>query len=175
MKMDVMLTPLVDELLGGAGDDLLNGGTGNDTLAGGDNDDVLHGDDGNDTLAGNAGYDRMEGGAGDDVYLFGRGDGPTAAGSADLVLDTGGKDTVRFAEGIALADVRTSGANQNDLLIEIGTDRLLIQDGLKGTVERFEFWTGEKISYGQFVGRTANSRRWRDGDVCNETNWRRAA
>jgi RTX toxins and related Ca2+-binding proteins len=57
-----------DTITGNAANNDLRGRDGNDLIYGGDGNDRLWGDAGNDTLDGGAGSDRMEGGTGDDVY-----------------------------------------------------------------------------------------------------------
>jgi Ca2+-binding RTX toxin-like protein len=97
-----------DALIGHGGDDVLDGGDGDDYLRGDDGGDLLHGgageDDieggaGDDTLIGGAGRDRLDGGEGDDVYDFAPGDG------ADTILDTQGRNRIRFAAGITSQDL----------------------------------------------------------------------
>ena len=51
------------------------GGSGNDAISGNDAANVLSGGDGADTIAGGRGYDQMTGGAGADVFAFSIGDG----------------------------------------------------------------------------------------------------
>lgn len=58
----------VEQLFGGAEDDVITGGTGNDDLRGGAGDDTISGGGGNDTLVGHAGDDTLNGDAGDDVF-----------------------------------------------------------------------------------------------------------
>lgn len=65
-------------------------------------------------------------------------------------------------------------------------DRVAIINGLGGTIERIVVG-GETLGYAQFVGcyaaavqsginaRSSESRRGRDGDICNKANWRTAA
>jgi Ca2+-binding RTX toxin-like protein len=74
----------VEELVGGAGNDMLTGstagetiqgGVGNDRIDGGAGDDMLFGDDDDDDLAGGAGDDYLDGGDGDDTMDGGSGDG----------------------------------------------------------------------------------------------------
>ena len=69
---------LANNIIGGAGDDVLDGlggndaligDLGNDTLRGGLGDDVLDGNEGDDLLDGGAGGDTLRGGFGDDRYL----------------------------------------------------------------------------------------------------------
>ncbi|MEA5579088.1 calcium-binding protein [Anabaena sp. UHCC 0451] len=62
-----------DQLQGLAGNDILNGGTGNDILNGGTGDDNLIGEIGDDNLIGGTGNDRLWGGAGNDILNGGTG------------------------------------------------------------------------------------------------------
>nr|WP_155197627.1 M10 family metallopeptidase C-terminal domain-containing protein [Roseibium hamelinense] len=62
-----------DTLVGGAGHDKLFGGSGNDRLDGGSSDDVLNGGAGDDSLIGGSGNDRLVGGSGNDTYTGGSG------------------------------------------------------------------------------------------------------
>ncbi|WP_297945168.1 calcium-binding protein, partial [uncultured Campylobacter sp.] len=150
-----------DTLYGGNGDDKLYGGYGNDTLYGGNGDDTLYGEENNDILIGGAGNDRLEGGARDDTYVFGRGDG------ADTIYDNhGDNDTIKFKEGISLKDliVKRAENNINDLEISIkGTeDKITIKDAYSwggtgyysGTIEKFEFADGTKLSIHDFETQT---------------------
>jgi Ca2+-binding RTX toxin-like protein len=121
-----------DYLEGEAGDDYLSGYGGGDELAGGAGDDILQGGEGKDTLEGSSGIDLMQGGAGDDAYVFSTGDAPFVVGMAEGIVDTAGKDTLRFGAGIALANITARRANADDLLLDIGTDWLLIEHGLAG-------------------------------------------
>ena len=56
-----------NSLGGGGGDDRIDGGAGDDRLAGGGGDDALDGGEGRDNVEGSRGRDRIEGGAGDDT------------------------------------------------------------------------------------------------------------
>ena len=62
-----------DTMLGGDGNDTLNGGAGNDTLEGDSGNDTLNGGAGNDTLDGGSGNDALNGGAGNDTLEGGSG------------------------------------------------------------------------------------------------------
>ncbi|MFO1283029.1 MAG: calcium-binding protein [Burkholderiales bacterium] len=96
-----------DALDGGDGDDIVAGGAGNDVLAGGIGADTVIGGDGNDVYASDAGDDFLHDSGGDDTYRFGAGAG------YDQIVDTAGANRVRFAAGIAEADVsfRTDGTH----------------------------------------------------------------
>ncbi len=60
----------VENVSGGAGDDVITGSNVVNTLVGGPGNDTLHGLGADDTLQGDAGNNELEGGAGDDTYLF---------------------------------------------------------------------------------------------------------
>jgi Ca2+-binding RTX toxin-like protein len=78
---------LANLIIGNVSYNLLSGGAGNDTL---------QADGGNDTLDGGAGADWMDGGAGDDTYTIDNLDADGAgADKGDIVVDSGGNDTVR--------------------------------------------------------------------------------
>ena len=86
-----------DILDGGDGDDILDGGAGDDTLTGGDGDDILDGGAGDDTLTGGAGDDILDGGAGGDTLTGGAGDDILDGGAGDDTLTGGaGADTFRY-------------------------------------------------------------------------------
>lgn len=138
-----------DIIFGGEGNDTLNAGVGNDTLDGGAGEDILLGGAGDDVLEGGAGDDRNEGGAGDDEYRLNAGWG------ADLVVDTEGVDTVRFAD--VLPDdllLRRDGADLVVLNQSTG-DELRIagqfsnQAGVAGAtaIEHFVFGDGTAWNY----------------------------
>ena len=87
---------------GESGNDWLYGSSGADKLYGGAGNDSLSGYDGNDLLDGGSGNDKLSGGAGDDTYIFDLGHGQ------DTISDYEGLSTIRFGEGIALADLQVS-------------------------------------------------------------------
>jgi Ca2+-binding RTX toxin-like protein len=156
-----------DTLYGSAGDDVLAGDDtadaplaaqyhGNDILDGGDGSDKLNGNGGNDTLTGGTGADYLDGGAGDDSYVLNVGDGATAAnGAVEAIFDQSGKDTLRFGAGISLGNLTLGTANGGSVLvIDYGPqDRLAINDGMRGAVERLEFADGMRLSYSELIGR----------------------
>lgn len=102
-----------DTLQGNAGDDVLNGDDGNDILDAGDGDDTLRGGVGNDSLQGGAGDDVLDGGTGADIMSGGAGADTyiyRLGGGSDIIQDdgpneSGVRDTLSFAEGIATGDV----------------------------------------------------------------------
>lgn len=89
-----------DRLMGRTGDDTLDGGAGNDMLNGGEGNDVLTGGDGDDTLLGQAGADLLMGEAGDDRLNGGEGDDTLIGGAGnDTLIGGGGADTFVFDKG----------------------------------------------------------------------------
>lgn len=99
-------------LSGGAGDDRLFGREGSDRLLGGAGDDRLNGGAGNDLLNGGAGADLLGGGAGADRFVFTRADW-SRPGAADRIIAT---DGVPAIEGVGVAggdriDLATIDAN----------------------------------------------------------------
>ncbi len=80
-----------DTIDGGAGNDTLIGGLGNDTIYGGANNDTIDGGDGNDVIEGGDGGDRIDGGDGDDEINGGEG--------KDLISGGAGKDVLRGGAG----------------------------------------------------------------------------
>lgn len=116
-----------DTLSGLAGDDTLNGNAGNDTLDGGAGNDTLNGGLGNDTAFGGSGEDMISGGAGNDT-LDGNDDDDTIDGGAgdDAIFGGAGNDTVDAGDG----NDDVFGGFGNDVLNgEAGNDEIEGGDG----------------------------------------------
>ena len=97
-----------DFMRGGWGNDMLDGGEGNDIMNGEEGDDFMLGDAGDDTQLGGWGNDTMDGGEGDDALEGGWGNDAMDGGggndliilmpgSADIVNDSGGTETLDFS------------------------------------------------------------------------------
>lgn len=71
-----------DALFGNGGPDCLNGGDGDDFLSGGAGDDFLDGGDGNDVIIGGPGDDTYADETGNDIYIFFSGD--ATAGTEEI-------------------------------------------------------------------------------------------
>lgn len=86
-----------DEILGNDGNNDLIGGRGDDFLLGGLGDDVLSGANDNDSLNGGGGDDRLRGQNGDDILIGGDGDDMLWGGDGfDRLHGQAGADTFRF-------------------------------------------------------------------------------
>jgi serralysin len=98
---------LIENALGGSGDDTITGNVaandlrgngGADTLSGLDGADRLFGGDGNDTLNGGTGTDTLDGGAGNDTYFVDN------AGDTVVEASGAGTDLVNSSIGYALGN-----------------------------------------------------------------------
>ncbi|SEG57992.1 glycerophosphodiester phosphodiesterase family protein [Bosea lathyri] len=137
----------IENVIGGAGDDVLVGDDAANRLQGGLGKDVLKGGAGDDMLDGGADNDTLEGGAGDDVILAGLGDdiidGGEGFDTLDLSAATGpvsvdlkagkiagagiGNDTVRGIEKLAFGatdDVVSGGDGVDAFDGGAGNDKL---------------------------------------------------
>ena len=137
-----------DRVDGGNGNDLLFGGQGQDLLQGASGDDEIQGEKGNDTLDGGSGSNRLFGGSGDDRYLI-------ASGSLNVIGDTQGNDTLILGAGIDIANVvSTKSSTGNQLVIDYGTGKTTVDNGLNGSIERFETANGSTMTLGAFLNAT---------------------
>ncbi len=109
---------VANNLQGGAGNDVLNGGDGNDVLNAGEDEDLLFGGSGNDLMFGGSGFDKIYGGSGVD-RIFGGDDNDIANGGSDNdIINTGSGNDIVF------------GQNGNDLVfLQGGNDKAFAGDG----------------------------------------------
>ena len=122
----------------------------------------------NDTIAGGMGNDTLRGGEGNDTYLVDPGQGD------DRIVEGGGaNDTIRFAAGVTLADIRAVASNADgdahtDLTFSFanGSGSFTIEDMLSqgpswatnihltSQIEWFEFADGSRLSRAEFLRQT---------------------
>lgn len=120
-----------NKLTGNDGADTLSGMAGNDRLLSGGDDDMLMGGAGGDTLVGGAGSDKAEGGTGNDSFFAGSGDAgdDIYAGGAgnDLMAVGAGNDLAvgDSAVSIGLNDTTTGADGSDTLFGGDGRDTLL--------------------------------------------------
>ncbi|MDR6929125.1 retention module-containing protein [Pseudomonas sp. BE134] len=116
----------IDNLLGGAGNDIIFGQGGNDNLYGGSGNDILLGGTGNDLLEGGVGNDTLIGGAGTDTLNGGTGN--------DTLIGGLGGDTFVWKAGDTGTDViKDFNASQGDR-IDL---RDLLQNESGSTIDNF--------------------------------------
>ena len=96
-------------------------GSGDFTAGGNSLDNHLIGNDGNNILAGGLGTDTLEGGLGDDIYVL--------SDNLDVIIDTGGNDTIRSSTNIEL-----QAGIENAQLVGIA-DTYVVGNSLDNTVE----------------------------------------
>lgn len=146
------------DLDGTEGDDTIFGTGVDDRINGKGGNDVIYGLDGNDTITGGTGTDAINGGLGDDTYLVRAGDAPVIAGATPIVetlADDGGTDTLKL-QGIALTNVSLATDQTGSyLMLAAGADKLLIQGGGDGAIDRFEFGSGEILTLDQLLEQKA--------------------
>ncbi len=116
-----------DRLSGRQGDDRLTGGNGDDTLIGGSGDDRLTGGRGSDALHGQTGDDDLRGHAGDDVLFGARGQDRLLGGAGNDLMWGGGDGDALIGQA---GDDEMYGDAGDDLLIGgLGQDRMMGGDG----------------------------------------------
>ena len=125
---------LTDGLLweGSAGNDNIIGSLLADDVGGGDGNDTITTGNGDDTLTGGAGDDLLQGNSGTDTYVFELGFGSDTITGEDFSQST--LDTIHFGAGILPTDITfgRAPANGRDLLIEVGSNRIVVDDQFTG-------------------------------------------
>jgi serralysin len=102
-----------NKLIGKKGNDTLKGLDGDDVLKGSAGDDTLFGGQGDDTLNGGTGNDTLNGGPGTDVLLGNKGSDTLKGGSGiDTIRGGNGSDTITGSQGDTIF-----GGNGNDRII----------------------------------------------------------
>lgn len=104
-------TDCMEYVFGDSGNDQLLAYDGNDIVFGGTGNDYINAGDGDDSMDAGAGDDFVDGGNGDDSYIFCPGYGK------DSIMDSNGKNTILFGDGIEADAIKAYRSNWNDLLI----------------------------------------------------------
>ncbi|WP_230207064.1 DUF5801 repeats-in-toxin domain-containing protein [Novosphingobium sp. Gsoil 351] len=92
----------IENLRGGAGNDVLFGNSGVNVLSGGAGNDVLNGEGGNDVLVGGTGLNTMTGGTGVDTFVIAAG-ALTEVGMVDIITDYTSGETIDLTAVLDLA------------------------------------------------------------------------
>lgn len=111
-----------DTEIGNGGNDYLDGGAGKDPLSGGAGNDTIKGGAQNDTLNGGPGDDLLYGNGGSDSFVFDGGFGHDTIG--DFAASGGGHDTINFATSV----FANYGAVKSHMA-QIGRDVVITYDG----------------------------------------------
>jgi serralysin len=107
-NLTIYTSTVIENLISGAGDDILTGNDARNNIKGGQGADTIDGSDGKDALYGQLGNDTITAGNGNDMVYGGGGrDNISGAGGKDWLKGGGGNDTV-------------SGDNGDDQLIGNG-------------------------------------------------------
>ena len=117
-----------DQINGNDGSDLLLGGTGSDTLNGGDGDDGLLGEAQNDTLDGGAGADQLVGGSGNDILRIDAEDTFVDGGTGTDRVDVVGAAGVTLDMTASSIELAFGGAG-DDVFTAAGSSVGVRQDG----------------------------------------------
>ncbi|MEX3016815.1 M10 family metallopeptidase, partial [Gymnodinialimonas hymeniacidonis] len=125
-----------DSIVGGDGADSLRGGSGNDTLLGGLADDFIFGDDGDDVVRGGAGDDQLYGLAGDDTLDVGEG-----TGGWQYAYGHEGNDTYLYQKAAGLLFINSIQEGAGDG----AADRLVFDDLLLSDLSFASFDYGGEI------------------------------
>jgi Ca2+-binding RTX toxin-like protein len=108
-------TPSRDVIWGGPGNDTIYSKLGNDLICGGGGDDVIHGGRGNDEVFGGQGADRVFGDLGDDKAVGGPGAYDDVAGGLGIDTVNGGPGDYDLVHGDYGYDRMSGGPGKHDL------------------------------------------------------------
>lgn len=162
--------------LGTAMSDALYGDSSANTLQGFGGNDNIDGGAGNDVLIGGAGLDVLSGQAGSDTYVFNLGDGQDRIFNADESFSS--VDTLRFGEGITIADVKLTRDSHQLIISIIGTQdsvtvvSFFYSGATKSYLDQIVFDDGISLSYAQILDITSTATATADslyGDSLSNT------
>jgi Ca2+-binding RTX toxin-like protein len=100
---------LIENAVGGSGNDFMYGNTANNTLTGGAGNDDLHGGHGMDVLNGGGGADYLVGGSGADEYVYAQASDSTGV-NFDTIKTFGSVDTFKLSFQVTGIDHAVHGA-----------------------------------------------------------------
>ena len=143
-NLSIAYGAIIENAVGGSGNDKLTGNAVKNTLTGNNGNDVLDGGAGNDVLNGGSGIDKLIGGAGNDKLMCEstdtRIDGGVGTGDV-LDLASGSLDILPTrVKNIEIIDLRGGGANtvtldRADIVAISSTDKLKIMGDVGDTVD----------------------------------------
>jgi Ca2+-binding RTX toxin-like protein len=108
---------IIEEAVGGSGDDNITGNSGDNTLSGRVGNDTISGGSGNDSLVGGIGNDSLDGGSGDDFFIFGATSSiqDTNTWGNDTITDSSGFDQVAFTNVTASLTINLAAGAGNEV------------------------------------------------------------
>ena len=116
-----------DQIVTGAGNDIISTGDGDDTVDGGDGNDSINTGDGEGIVNAGAGNDIINAGSGDDTIDAGVGDDQIFAGDGDNTIDGGeGNDYIYTGEG---QDTVDDGGGSDTIFTNGGNDTVTSDGG----------------------------------------------
>lgn len=132
---------IIENAIGGSGDDLIQGNAVANSLSGGAGNDRIWGDEGNDLINGGAGFDTLDGGAGNDTYIV------IDSGARETIIDSSGIDTVislvdYYLAGLPIETLRLAGSallgwgnGLNNTISGTGANNELFGEGGADTID----------------------------------------
>jgi len=143
-NLSIFTTTVIENFIGGSGQDTVIGNAANNNIQGGDGNDVLKGLDGFDRLYGGDGDDDLDAGAGGSSFQYLYGDG--------------GNDTYRYSkeDGLVFVDTRREAAGD-------GTADIFIFDDLNLSDFTFDFFEYSNAGIGNSL-----QMLWDDGTSSGE-------
>ncbi|MFV1591630.1 M10 family metallopeptidase [Phaeobacter sp. JH20_36] len=122
-----------DVIAGNVGSNLLRGEGGNDTITGGEGNDTVFGNTGNDHISGQDGDDRMLGGKGNDTVFGGTGNDELLGNQDDDVLN--GKEGADTLYGGSGNDTLNGGTGADSMSGGTGNDTYWVDDAADQVAE----------------------------------------
>ncbi len=143
----------IENIIGGAGDDIVNGNDAANSIYGGSGKDLINGGKGNDKLFGGNGDDSLYGDDGDDIL--------TPGGGKDIIYGGAGIDTLSLADysspfGIT-AIISNNAGNGAVHISSNATHTNLSSVSMQGT------WTANFYAIENLTGSSGNDRLWGNG------------
>ena len=163
-NVSIAFGTLIENAVGGSGNDTLTGNSADNVLNGNFGNDVLNGQDGNDTLIGGFGIDTLTSGAGADIIS------DTASSlSGDTITDFASGDRIVFTDAtLAGFTFNLTGSN----LVYTGGS-LTLTGGVSGTlVASAAVGGGVQLAIQAVVGPIADVRNDFNGDGRSDILWR---
>jgi len=168
LNISIAYGAVIENAIGGAGNDEIQGNSADNVLHGGSGDDILIGGAGDDILLGGAGFDNLSGGPGNDQLSAGDGGGllqggagsdtitvSSPSGAGKFTIDAGdGNDTVLIKQLAGSASIALGAGS--DLLVlaqdhfaYIGTGSITISDFQTGA-------TGDRLDIASFLAKATS-------------------